>query len=210
MLVTSSEWAASEARLQRWQADGAGAWKEVGAAIPVTLGSAGLGWGLGLHREATGPRKREGDRRSPAGVFTLGDAFGYAASAPAGVRVRYRGADRRDYFVDDVASADYNQWRRIPAPAPNEPGERWGSFERMRREDAAYELGLVVQHNAACVPGAGSAIFVHVWGAPHAPTLGCTAMSKEDLLTLLRWLNPAAAPVLVQAPRAALPALRLR
>jgi hypothetical protein len=35
-------------------------------------------------------------------------------------------------------------------------------------------------------------------------------MSRDDVLTVLRWLEPAAAPVLVQAPVAALPSLRLR
>ena len=34
-----------------------------------------------------------------------------------------------------------------------------------------------------------SAIFLHVWKEPGAPTCGCTAMAREDLLELLRWLD---------------------
>ena len=70
----------------------------------------------------------------------------------------------------------------------------------MRRDDHVYELGVVVEHNDACVPGRGSAIFLHVWREPGAPTAGCTSMARDDLLRLLRWLDPAAEPLLVQLP----------
>ena len=212
LLVTSARWDATDAVLQRWRRDGDSGWRAVGAAVPVMLGRAGLGWGRGLHdaESTAGPDKREGDGRSPAGVFTIGTAFGYGAAAPEGVTWPYREAGARDYFVDEASSAVYNRWRRIPDGEANEPEARWGSCERMRRDDHVYELGAVVEHNYACVPGAGSAIFLHVWDRPGAPTAGCTAMSREDVLTVLRWLEPAAAPVLVQAPAAALPALRLR
>lgn len=212
LLVTSARWDATDATLQRWRLEDEGTWRAVGAAVPVTLGRAGLGWGLGLHDagSAAGPDKREGDGRSPAGVFSIGTAFGYGAAAPQGMSWPYRRAGARDYFIDDAGSADYNRWRRIPEGEANQPGARWGSFERMRRDDHVYEVGAVIEHNERRVPGAGSAIFLHVWGGPGAPTSGCTAMSRDDVLTVLRWLEPAAAPVLVQAPVAALPSLRLR
>lgn len=203
VLVTSDGWSATEAALQRYRRDADGAWTPVGAPVAATVGRSGFGWGIGLHRDGDGPKKHEGDGRAPAGVFSLGTAFGYAAK-PAGVRVPWRVADERDYFVDDVASSDYNRWRRIPDGAENDPKTRWQSCERMRRDDAVYEFGMVVEHNDACVAGRGSAIFLHVWKEPGAPTSGCTAMAREDLLELLRWLDPAAEPMLVQAPRAEL------
>ncbi|MEC9047717.1 MAG: L,D-transpeptidase family protein [Planctomycetota bacterium] len=208
LLVSSRGWSAAEGRLQRWQRGGDGEWRAVGAPVQVSLGRSGMGWGLGLHRGAPGPSKREGDGRSPAGVFELGAAFGYAATPPAGVTVAYRAADARDYYVDDVESEDYNSWRRIPDGEANDPKARWASCERMRRDDELYELGMIVAHNAERVPGAGSAIFLHVWGGPGSSTSGCTAMSRAELLALLRWLDPEAAPVLVQAPRAELAALQ--
>jgi len=208
LLVTSSEWSAPDGRLQRWQRGAADVWQAVGAPIRVSLGRSGLGWGLGLHRAGQGPSKREGDGRSPAGVFSLGAAFGYAAAPPEGVTVAYRSADERDYFVDDVASEDYNCWRRIADEDANEPKSRWASFERMRRDDDLYELGMIVEHNGDGAPGAGSAIFLHVWRGPGSPTSGCTAMSRGDLLELLRWLDPSAFPVLIQAPIDALRALQ--
>lgn len=209
LVVSSSGWSASGGRLQRWQRARGEGWHAVGEPIQVSLGRSGMGWGMGLHRGAPGPSKREGDGRSPAGVFDLGDAFGYAAAPPAGVTVSYRAADERDYYVDDVASEDYNRWRRIPDGDANDPKARWASCERMRRDDDLYELGMIVEHNADGVPGAGSAIFLHVWPGPESSTSGCTAMSRADLLVLLRWLDPQAAPVLIQAPRDELRALQL-
>ena len=121
VVVSSVEWSASSGRLQRWQRERDDGWQAFGAPIQVSLGRRGMGWGMGLHRGANGPSKREGDGRSPAGVFELGEAFGYAAAPPAGVTVPYRAADERDYYVDDVASDDYNRWQRIEDEDANEP-----------------------------------------------------------------------------------------
>jgi D-alanyl-D-alanine dipeptidase len=42
---------------------------------------------------------------------------------------------------------------------------------------------------------------MHIWKNSSTPTTGCTAMAEPDLVQLLRWLDPAAQPVLVQMPR---------
>jgi L,D-peptidoglycan transpeptidase YkuD (ErfK/YbiS/YcfS/YnhG family) len=71
----------------------------------------------------------------------------------------------------------------------------------MKRRDHLYELGLVVKHNMEpAIAGKGSAIFLHVWRSPGAPTLGCTAMNKQELIRLLTWLDPAKQPLFIQAP----------
>ena len=71
----------------------------------------------------------------------------------------------------------------------------------MRRDDALYEWGMVVNHNTGdVIPGRGSAIFLHVWSGRGKPTAGCTAMSREDLLRVMTWLRSDARPVLVQVP----------
>jgi D-alanyl-D-alanine dipeptidase len=71
----------------------------------------------------------------------------------------------------------------------------------MRRADDLYKWGIFVAHNSAAIPGAGSCIFIHVWRNPSAATVGCTAMPEENLVQLLRWLDPASDPVLIQMPR---------
>jgi D-alanyl-D-alanine dipeptidase len=72
----------------------------------------------------------------------------------------------------------------------------------MRRDDILYKWGVVVDHNPAAIPGAGSCIFLHVWKNAASPTAGCTAMRESDLAGLIRWLDPARHPILVQMPRA--------
>jgi D-alanyl-D-alanine dipeptidase len=72
----------------------------------------------------------------------------------------------------------------------------------MMRTDDLYKWGIVVAHNPAAQPGAGSCIFLHIWKNSSAPTAGCTAMAEEDLVKLLRWLDPTARPILVQMPAA--------
>src|ERR1700733_4749012 len=52
---------------------------------PVVLGSRGLGMGEGLIQMVIegAPVKKEGDLKSPAGIFSIGTAFGYASDKDA-------------------------------------------------------------------------------------------------------------------------------
>jgi L,D-peptidoglycan transpeptidase YkuD (ErfK/YbiS/YcfS/YnhG family) len=80
----------------------------------------------------------------------------------------------------------------------------------MLRSDVLYKWGVVVAHNSAATPGAGSCIFLHIWKNSGAATVGCTAMAERDLVELLRWLDPARRPVLIQMPRQEYEASRSR
>ena len=107
--------------------------------------------------------------------------------------------------AEAAGAADCNPWRHRPAGPGTDPGARWESAERMRRDDDLYALGMVVAHNPApAAAGRGSAIFLHVWRGPGSPTSGCTSISRADLLQVLTWLRPDARPLLVQAPWSAL------
>jgi hypothetical protein len=198
MLVLTEGWDAPSGTLSRWEREPGKPWRQIGEPIVVVVGSAGLGWGRGLHAAGgDGPVKREGDRRGPAGVFRLGEAFGYAARADEGVHWPYRPLVESSMCVDDPGSPDYNKLVEAPADGPRP----WKSAERMRFAGRAYRRGVVVEHNTRPPqPGAGSCMFLHVWPRPHRPTSGCTAMDAAELSALLRWLRPDAHPVLVQAP----------
>lgn len=171
--------------------------------LVVVPGKNGMGWGRGLHAPVpAGPEKAEGDGKAPAGIFEFGEAFGYGTDPPVNLKLPYRQSTARDYWIDATASPAYNTWVSIPEDKENIPEKYWNSFERMKRRDHLYELGLVIKHNMEpAVPGKGSAIFMHIWRSPGAPTLGCTAMSKEDLVALLSWLDPEKHPLLIQAPK---------
>lgn len=198
----TESWDATDAVLQRYQrVDAGAAWTPVGAPIRATVGRTGLAWGRGMTAapSAAGPVKREGDGKAPAGIFRLGPAFGYApADSVAWIRLPYVHSTPSVQCVDDPKSAAYN--RLVSVDTADARG--WTSHEEMRRHDGLYRLGLWVSHNdAPPAPGGGSCIFMHIWQAPGVPTVGCTAMDAADLEALLRWLDPRAAPVLVQAPR---------
>ncbi|MGV6809125.1 MAG: L,D-transpeptidase family protein [bacterium] len=218
VVVSNQSWDSTKAHLQRYQrqlvnhnTSTASHWQKVGAAIPVQLGRSGLAWGAGLHQI---PRKallkKEGDGKAPAGIFAFGTAFGYG-DRPSGIKLPYRKADVHDYYIDDVQSADYNQWRRLVSHQTTAAKQHWQSFERMRRDDHLYELGLEVMHNKSpVVAGQGSAIFLHLWKTPDTPTAGCTAMDKTNLITVLRWLDPKQQPLLVQMPQQGMKQVKLK
>jgi D-alanyl-D-alanine dipeptidase len=138
--------------------------------------------------------KREGDGCSPAGIFRIGPAFGYAPAAPA-IRLPYQPLTPSTIAIDDPASTHYNRIVDAQRAACD-----WKSREMMLRQDGLYLQGAVIGHNPHNVPGAGSCIFLHLWRSPGHPTAGCTAMAGEDLRNLLEWLDPAAEPRLVQSP----------
>lgn len=200
IVVVAPNWNSTTGFLRAFQrADASGAWKMRGPEIPVVLGKKGLGWGLGVVNADPGatPRKIEGDNKAPAGVFRLGTVFGYAPARPAGwVKLPYLPLTKNIEGVDDPRSRYYNRLVDRTKVARVD----WRSSEQMRRDDHLYEWGLVVDHNPAAVPGAGSLIFFHIWKTSSSPTAGCTAMAERDLVRLLRWLDPAARPILAQMP----------
>jgi D-alanyl-D-alanine dipeptidase len=202
VVVVAEAWNSTTGVLQLYEKTGS-TWTATGIKIPVVLGKNGLAWGRGLHASIpTGAQKMEGDGKAPAGIFEFGEAFGYDSIPPVGIKIPYRPSTDRDYFVDAISSPEYNTWVRIPKDKENNPKKYWSSYERMRRLDHLYELGLVVKHNMnPAMPSKGSAIFFHVWRAPGSATLGCTAMSKQDLTALLVWLNPKKSPLLIQLPK---------
>jgi D-alanyl-D-alanine dipeptidase len=142
-----------------------------------------------------GPHKIEGDKKAPAGVFNLLFSFGYQHSAPA-TRLPYRPISPETVTVDDPRSRYYNQM--LETTGVRHPD--WRSAEKMRLTDDRYKWGIFVGHNLPPVPGAGSAIFLHVWKNSATTTVGCTAMPEKALVDLLHWLDPAKHPLLIQLP----------
>jgi L,D-peptidoglycan transpeptidase YkuD (ErfK/YbiS/YcfS/YnhG family) len=210
VVVVTADWDAPNGELRRYErAEGSATWRQVGEAAPVTVGRAGSAWGIGLHpARSSGPQKREGDGRAPAGVFALGTAFGYANSASTALP--YRAMSGTDYCIDVPASPLYN--RIVDAREVGEDAVA-GSTEPMRRDlhangDQRYRLGFVIEHNPNAQPGAGSCIFAHLWKAPGEPTAGCTAMANGVMEQLVGWLDPQRKPVFVLLPQSEYQRLR--
>jgi D-alanyl-D-alanine dipeptidase len=200
VLVIAAGWdSPKDAFLRRYSRPDAGDhWLPDGGAIPVLIGEHGLGWASGLRPvpDDRSPRKREGDRRSPAGIFQLTTVFSRAR--PDGIRMPFLPITPATEAIDDQNSRYYNQIvERSDIAQPD-----WRSSEKMARI-SDYALCIAVGLNPAHQPGGGSCVFLHVWSRPRAGTAGCTALHYADLLALARWLDPAKDPILIQAPREA-------
>lgn len=209
IVVTTRGWNETPGTLQRYERkDVRASWQRVGAAVPIVVGANGLGWGRGVNApvKSDGPVKHEGDSRSPAGIFTLETAFGYApADSAQWLRLPYRRATSTYECVDDTTSRYYNQTLERSSVTPD-----WHSSEIMRRSDDAYRWGVIVAHNRPARAAAGSCIFLHIWNGPAEGTPGCTAMAETQLLAIMQWLDPARQPRLVQLTDAEYARLRSR
>ena len=203
VLVLTPDWDTDAGVLQRFERDAAGQWQPVTDATEVAVGRKGSAWGIGLHAAQTeGPQKQEGDGRSPAGVFTVGEAFGYAGKADTSLP--YQPMTAQHYCIDVNGSPLYN---RIVDQAEVGAEAVKGSTEPMRLDlhsngDVRYRQGFVINHNPGNVSGAGSCIFAHLWRKPGEPTAGCTAMPDPVMEEMLAWLQADQHPVFVLLPRA--------
>ncbi len=174
----------------------------------VVVGSKGLGVGDGIVPLTIdgAPVKKEGDKKSPAGIFTIGTAFGYADKKDAAwIKNPYIHAFDTLICVDDIRSVNYN--RLVDKDSAKTD---YNSFEYMHRKDDYYKWGLFINHNSdKVVAGDGSCIFMHIWKNDHEGTDGCTAMQEANILRVLHWINAKDKPVLVQLPKAEYEKLRV-
>ncbi|MED0705440.1 L,D-transpeptidase family protein [Aneurinibacillus aneurinilyticus] len=191
IVVTTPDWNSRQARLQAFEKVG-GKWVPALPPMPAVVGKNGY---------ALSVDKKEGDAKSPAGVYFLGTAFG-TATKPAGVTMPYRLVTRQDYWIDDKTSPDYNTWVHYEG----DPKKKWKSFERLAIP--LYKYALVIRYNEdPVIPGKGSAIFVHIWRGPQSYTAGCVALSEANVLAIVKWLDPKKMPAIVQGPESFLASL---
>jgi L,D-peptidoglycan transpeptidase YkuD (ErfK/YbiS/YcfS/YnhG family) len=211
IVVTTSGWNAVDGRLQRFERNTPhGRWQLIGKPISIVVGRNGMGWGIGLLatnapgiRTASEPVKKEGDGKSPAGVFALGTAFGYGAQPLPGLKLPYLGLTPSTECVDDARSKYYNRIVDHSTVTSD-----WNSSEHMRDAGQSYLWGVVIDHNHIVRrandhsprPVGGSCVFMHIWAGPGHGTAGCTAMAQSELEGVLLWLDPARKPLLVQLP----------
>ncbi|MDI3387934.1 L,D-transpeptidase family protein [Streptomyces sp. B-S-A8] len=122
---------------------------------------------------------REGDKRSPVGVFTLSDAGGVLAAPDARLPYTHSPAfqasrtwpKRYWHDFDHVIAIDYN---RVRGTSPNDPNRPQGQSK-------------------------GGYIWLHL---DHGSgTSGCVSVSKSAMQYLLRELDPKAHPVIVMGDK---------
>lgn len=165
---------ATTARLDTWQASSRGGYWHRGGPVLAYVGELGIG------------QAHEGSARTPAGVFTLTQAFGNQPNN--GTTLPYFQAGRADWWDGESGTPAYNTHvHQVPSPGP--------SSENLYDAGYVYSHAVVIDYNRFPVrAGAGSAFFLHVTNGQ--PTAGCVAVAAGTLTAIMRWLTPAAHPVI--------------
>lgn len=137
-----------------------------------------------LGRSGIRAQKREGDGATPVGAFVMRrllyrpDREKRPATALPSAAI-----SRGDGWCDAPNDRAYNRPVHLPYPA---------SAEDLWRDDHLYDLLVVLGYNDnPVVPGQGSAIFLHLAAPDFAPTAGCVALGRDDLLTVIATADPA-------------------
>lgn len=122
--------------------------------------------------------KREGDGRTPTGVFTFGSAFGRSAPGAAGGYITLRrnscwgssfnAARPNRYYTGVCGKADESMYNYV---------------------NTAYRQGLVINYNTQPFRrGYGSAIFFHV--STGGSTAGCISTDYNTVVKVIRATRP--------------------
>lgn len=124
--------------------------------------------------------KQEGDGATPVGCFSIRKIF-YRPDKfekPPKTTFPTQVLAQNDGWSDDVNMPEYNSYVKLPYN---------GSHEKLWRDDYLYDIIVVLGYNDnPPLTGRGSAIFMHIARQGYTPTAGCVALSKEDLLEILR------------------------
>jgi L,D-peptidoglycan transpeptidase YkuD (ErfK/YbiS/YcfS/YnhG family) len=131
-----------------------------------------------LGRSGIRALKREGDGGTPLGRFAVRQVL-YRRDRMGRPRtvLPLRAIRDGDGWCEDSKDRNYNRLVRLSPRS---------TADRLKRDDQLYDLVLVLGYNdRPRVKGRGSAIFVHLARPGYAPTAGCIALARHDLLMLL-------------------------
>ncbi|MDP1639738.1 MAG: hypothetical protein Q8L61_02330 [Hyphomicrobium sp.] len=155
------------------------AWQRSGPPETAVVGSSGIGWADNFSHLAKKdePIKREGDKRTPAGIFRVAGPFGFEASSLSGYTRLSRG---NSFCVEDPTSRLYGKIvdKRIAASVKQS--------EDMSA-DPSLKSGMIVDYPARRGAKAGSCIFLQVWSGDAAGTDARVGMPDDRLTVLQKW-----------------------
>ncbi len=138
-----------------------------GRTIPVALGRGGIL-----------ADKREGDGSTPRGIFHPLRLWWRADRhvRPA-TRLPARAIRADDAWCENPSDRHYNKPVRLRESS---------GADRLTRDDHLYDFIIEIDHNTSPrIAGRGSAVFLHLARPGFAPTAGCVAMTKANMLRLL-------------------------
>lgn len=141
-------------------------------------------------------KEREGDGKTPTGLYGLSIAFG--KKEDPGSLIPYTHVDEKYWWVGDYDSKYFNQlchedmkgrdWKLDPAV-----NEHLWDYK-------GYNYCLFLEYNTEGIDQKGSCIFFHCIGEK-LETLGCIAVAEEDMIFILQHLREGAKILIDTADR---------
>lgn len=150
------------------QKDQNGNWKEI-MTTPGYMGKNGLG------------KTKEGDGKTPVGVFRFTKAFGIADDP--GCSMPYQKVTEDDYWSSDKREGfHYNEMVSIK----DFPDLDTDDSEHIIDYTDHYQYCLNIGYNEEGEPGKGSGIFLHCFGPSKPYTRGCITLPKEQMRKVMQ------------------------
>jgi L,D-peptidoglycan transpeptidase YkuD (ErfK/YbiS/YcfS/YnhG family) len=181
--VITVEASGSYAKVTAWAKED-GRWRVAGGPWQGRVGENGI---------VPGSERKQGSGTTPAGTYTMTEAFGIASDP--GTALPYLKVGEDDWWVGDNNSKYYNDHRRGSQGGfdTSLPESHVNGSERLITHTRAYQYAVVIDFNRwPAVRYRGAAIFLHVNGS--GATAGCVSIPKSAMVEVLRWLKPSAHP----------------
>ncbi len=152
--------------------DANGNWNMI-MTTPGYIGKAGLG------------KTKEGDAMTPVGTFAFNKAFGIASDP--GCQIPYTQVTDDTYWSGDQREGmKYNEM----VSSKDYPDLDKDNSEHIMDYTRQYQYCLNIDYNKECIPGMGSAIFLHCLG-PYKPyTGGCVAIPEDQMRVVMKNVRP--------------------
>lgn len=144
---------------------------------------------IGRNGSVNAAEKKEGDGKTPKGIYSLPRGFG---TKYVKTNLPYKVLDGTEYWVDDSSSKYYNTMQI----AKNKKDITWNSAEHLVDNAVEYQYAIVIDYNNPPVKDKGSAIFFHVEN--NKATSGCVAVSKENMLKIMSWIDSNKTKILIK------------
>ena len=131
-----------------------------------------------LGKNGIAKRKKEGDKKTPAGLFSLGKVY-YRKDKIRNLKTKLKKIviKKKMAWCDDPNNKFYNK-----LTFTNDK-----SKEKLYRKDNLYNIIVIINYNIKpIIKNKGSAIFIHLARKNYSGTMGCIGLKKKDLLDILK------------------------
>ena len=135
-----------------------------------------------IGKKGIGYKKKEGDLITPIGQYKIKYLL-YRKDRVKNLdtKLSKKVIKKNMGWCDDPKSKKYNKLIYLPFKY---------SHERLYRKENIYDIILVLNYNTDPIKkNKGSAIFLHVAKNSYKKTEGCVAISKRNLLKIIKFIN---------------------